>query len=164
MAQFIHLLDERDAGRIRRSGIRVRRVKWRKRNGVFLFPLTENFVVTHQWMRELRRMDGRIVLAARIRIEDDEPVLLGKYNDEHIPMRAAEAIRIVREHNEPAGLEVILPRSIKPKEIESIYRPPKVIGWRYYPGSRGRRPCGCPFCQRSEPFGKRIREAYEKSG
>jgi hypothetical protein len=95
MAQFIHLFDENDAARIRRSGIRIARAKWRKLNGVFLFPLTENFVVSHQWMRELRRRRGQAMLAARIRVDDAEPVLLGKYNEPHVQVEAAEAIGIV---------------------------------------------------------------------
>jgi hypothetical protein len=163
MAQFIHLFDESDASSVRRCGIRVFKSKWRGANGVFLFPVTENFIVTHQWMRELRRLRGQSLLAARIRVNDAEPVLLGKYNGEHIEVSAAQAIGIVRAHHDPLGLEVILPRSVKGKEIESFYRPPKVTGWRYYPAARGRKPCGCPYCQRSEPFGKRIRDAYERN-
>jgi hypothetical protein len=162
MAQFVHLFDENDVARIRHHGIRVTKSKWRKLNGVFLFPLTENFVVSHQWMRELRRRRGQSLLAARIRVDDAEPVLVGKYNEEHVQVHAAEAIGIARKHQDPMGLEVILPRSVKPKEIESVYRPPKVVGWRYYPAARGRRPCGCPYCQKGEPFGKRLREAYER--
>jgi hypothetical protein len=149
MAQFIHLLDANDAARIRRSGIRVAKARWRKLNGVFLFPLTENFVVSHQWMRELRRRRGQTLLAARVRVDDAETVLLGKYNQDHIEVRAADAIGIVREHIDPLGLEVILPRSVKPREIESFYRPPKVVGWR---------PCPCSYCQRGEPFGRRLRD------
>ncbi len=140
MAQFIHLFDETNAARIRRGGIRIAKASWRRLNGVFLFPLTENFVVNHQWMRELRRRRGQVILAARIRIDDAEHVLLGKYNEPHMQVRAAEAIGIVRKHTDPMGLQVILPRSVKPGEIESVYRPPKIIGWRFYPGARGRRP------------------------
>jgi hypothetical protein len=162
MAQFIHLFDEANAARLRRGGIRITKAKWRSLNGVFVFPLTENFLVSHQWMRELRRRRGQAILAARIRIDDAEPVVLGKYNEPHMQVRAAEAIGIVREHTDPLGLQVILPRSVRPKEIESVYRPPKVVGWRYYPAPRGRRPCGCPYCQKGEPFGRRIRDAYER--
>jgi hypothetical protein len=75
---------------------------------------------------------------------------------------AARAVGIVRQHHDPMGLQVILPRPVSPKEIESVYRPPKVVGWRYYPAAHGRSPCGCPYCQRGEPFGRRIREAYEQ--
>jgi hypothetical protein len=162
MAQFIHLFDESDAASIKRSGIRIAKAKWRKSPGVFLFPLTENFVVSHQWMRELRRHRGQSLLAARIRLNDAELVLLGKFNKDPIEVTASRAIGIVRQHLDPLGLEVILPRSVRPKEIESLYRPPKVVGWRYYPAARGRRPCDCPYCQRGEPFSRRIRESYEQ--
>ena len=46
------------------------------------------------------------------------------------------------------------------KEIIAIYKPPKVGGWRYYPESHNRKPCGCPCCQRGEPFSKKIQERY----
>jgi hypothetical protein len=163
MAQFIHLFDENDAARLQRGGIRVVKVKWRKRQGVFLFPLTENFVISHQWMRELRRRRGQSLRVARIRLRDSERVLVGKYNEDHIEVSAARAIGIVREHRDPLGLEVILPRSVRPKEIESFYSPPKVVGWRYAPAARGRSPCGCPYCQRGEPFSSSIRAAYEQN-
>ena len=108
MAQFIHLFDESDAASIKRGGIRVEKTKWRKLNGVFLFPLTENFVIAHQWMRELRRRRGQALLAARIRLKDTERVLLGKYNEDHIETTAARALGIVRQHHDPMGLQVIL--------------------------------------------------------
>ena len=114
-------------------------------------------------MRELRRQRGQQLLAARIRLNDGERVLLGKYNEDHIEVTAARAIGIVRQHHDPMGLQVVLPRSVSRKEIESFYRPAKVVGWRYYPAARGRSPCGCPYCQRGEPFGRRIREAYEQN-
>jgi hypothetical protein len=159
MALFIHLFDADDAAMIRRGGILVARSRQRPVNGVFAFPQTENFVVSHQWMRELRRRAGQTLLAARIRIGDGEAVFIGKYGEEHLRVSAAKAIGITRSHTDPLGLEVIIPRSIKPKEILAFYKPPKVVGWRYYPGARGRKPCGCRYCQRGEPFGRRLRDA-----
>jgi hypothetical protein len=97
MAQFIHLFDEANANSIRRGGIRAAKSKWRKVSGVFLFPLTENFVINHQWMRELRRRRGQTLLAARVRLSDSESVLLGKYNEDHIEVSAAQAVGILRE-------------------------------------------------------------------
>jgi hypothetical protein len=163
MAQFIHLFDERFAASIKRSGLRVARSKQRVKKGVFVQALTESFQITHQWMRELRRRQGISLLAARIRIADDELVLLGRYNEKHLRCTAAEAVGIARSHQDPIGLEIIILRPIKAREIESYYRPPKVVGWRYYPGARGRRPCGCPYCQRGEPYGRRIRDEYDQS-
>ena len=111
-------------------------------------------------MRELRRFRGSNLLVARFRIPDMESVLLGRYNEEHLEVSAAEALGIARLHESPLGLEVVVLRTIRPKELESIYRPPKVSGWRYYPESKGRQPCGCPYCQRGEPYSRSIRERY----
>jgi hypothetical protein len=121
-------------------------------------------MVNHQWMRELRRYSGQTVLAARIRIHDDETVLFGKYNQEHIEMTAAESVGMTRKHNDPMGLEVIIPRAILPKEIKSIYKPPKIVGWRYYPGAHGKKPCGCEYCQRGEPFSPEITKMFPLFG
>ena len=163
MAQFIHLFDERNLSSIRRNGIKKSKYGWGNIIGVYAFPQTENFVVNHQWMRELRRRNHPNLLAARIRISDSELVYIGKYNEEHLEVTAAEAVGISRRHTDPLGLEVIIPKPILPKQVGSIYKPPKVSGWRYYPGSRGVKPCGCPYCQRGEPFNRRIRERYENT-
>ena len=160
MAQFIHLFDERNLGRIRRNGLKKSRVARVGTRGVFCFPQTENFVLNHQWMRELRRFRGLNLMAARFRVEDSQPVLIGRFNEEYLEVSAAESVGIARQHDSPLGLEVILPRAVLPKELQSFYRPPKVSGWRYYPEARGRQPCGCPYCQRGEPYSRRIRERY----
>jgi hypothetical protein len=160
MAQFVHLAAEKDRRSILRGGIKVARTK-RALPGVFAHPQTENFVVSHQWMRELRRVHGLRLVGVRFRVPDTERVWLGKFNAEHVEVAAAEAIGIARQHTDPLGLEVIVPRPIRAKEIESIYIPPKVAGWRYYPGAKGRKPCGCPYCQRGEPFSARIRRRYD---
>jgi hypothetical protein len=160
VAQFIHLAAERDRRAILRSGIKVARTK-RPFAGVFAHPQTESFVVSHQWMREVKRFRGLSMVGVRFRIPDSERVWIGKYNDEHIEVAASEAVGIARQHLEPTGLEVIIPRPIRAKEIESIYAPQKAVGWRYYPAAKGRKPCGCPYCQRGEPFSRKIRREYD---
>ena len=162
MALFIHLFDERNFELIRRIGIKSQKNAWSDRQGVFCFPQTENFVVNHQWIRELRRFRGANLMAVRFRILDTETVLLGRYNENHVEFSASAAIGTVREHNAPLGLEVIVPRSIKPKELQNFYVPPKVTGWRYSPNAKGKKPCGCAYCQRGEPYSKAIREAYNE--
>ena len=160
MAQFVHLAAESIHRSILRNGIKVSRAK-RAHRSVFAHPQTENFVVNHQWMRELRRFRGVSIIGVRFRIPDNERVWLGKYNAEHIDVAASEAVGIARQHTDPLGLEVIIPRPVRAKEIESIYSPPKVSGWRYYPGAKGRKPCGCPYCQRGEPYSKNLRRRYD---
>lgn len=160
MAQFIHLFDERNLGKIRRNGLKGQKHTFGNRRGVFCFPQTENFVVNHQWMRELRRFRGTNIMAVRFRIQDSEPVLLGRYNEKHLEVSASEAVGIAREHESPLGLEVVILRNIFSKELQSFYVPPKVTGWRYYPEAKGKKPCGCPYCQRGEPYSRAIKDAY----
>jgi hypothetical protein len=159
VAQFIHLASEDNRRSIRQGGIKVSRA--RRVRGVYAFPQTEDFVINHQWMRELRRFTGSTIVAVRFRIRDSERVLIGKFNEQHLEVNAAEAIGIARAHKDPLGLEVVIPRRISAREIESIYTPPKVTGWRYYPAAKGRKPCPCPVCQRGEPFSKGIRSRDE---
>jgi hypothetical protein len=162
MAQFIHLAEESYRRSIRQSGIKVSRTS--SLAGVYAYPQTENFVVNHQWMRELKRFRGKPTIAVRFCIPDSERVLIGKFNAEHIEVSASEAVGIARVHEDPLGLEVLIPRSIRAGEVRSFYVPPKVVGWRYYPAAKGRKPCGCPYCQRGEPYGKGIRQAYDAEG
>lgn len=162
MATFIHICAEEDRTLIQRNGIKVSKATWRKLNGVFLSPLTEDYTQSHQWMREVQRIRNVPKLAVRVRIPDEELVYVGKYNEEHIEVTAAQSIGLAREHTAPWGLEVILPRRIEPAEIVNVYRPPKVVGWRRHPNAKGTKPCGCPYCQRGEPASKKLRIAYEK--
>jgi len=161
MAIFTHIFAESNKGKILRNGIKIMRSKYRENNGVFVSPIIDNYYYTHQWFREILRHQNVPKLAVRIRIPDNELVLIGKYNEDHINVKASEAIKIAKEHNAPGGLEVIVSRNIKPREIVKIYKPNKVVGWRYYPNSHGARPCGCPYCQRGEPNSRRLRERYE---
>ena len=77
-------------------------------------------------------------------------------------MPAAEAAATIMSSESPEGFEVIIPRRIEPTEIHRVRPLPQVVGWRYYPQSHGRKPCGCPFCQRGQYGGRKLREKYEK--
>jgi hypothetical protein len=159
VAQFIHLAAESHQRSIRVNGIKASRS--RGQFGVYAYPQTENFLVNHQWMRELKRFLGKPIIAVRFGIPDAERVLIGKFNGQHVVVAASEAVGIAREHVDPLGLEVVIQRSVKPGEVRSFYVLPKAVGWRYYPAAKGRKPCGCPYCQRGEPYSKKIRQAYE---
>jgi hypothetical protein len=81
MAQFVHLTSESDLARIRRDGInRSRRTRLELPRGVFAVPITRNFFISHQWLRELKRCSGGMVAGIYFRIPDDEPVLVGHYH------------------------------------------------------------------------------------
>jgi len=162
MATFIHIFTEDDKKSLLRNGIKLQKTKWRNIDGVFVSPVTEDYYFTHQWHREVNRVRNVPKLVARIKIPDDELVYLGKYNEEHVEVTASKAIGIARKHDDPHGLEVIIPRRIEPNEIQKVYKPTKIVGWRYHPKAKGTKPCGCSYCQRGEPKSKRIREEYEK--
>ena len=86
---------------------------------------------------------------------------IGKYNESHILVAASKAIEIFMNHSDGLGLEIIIPRVIKQKEIISIYQPPKTVGWRYYPNAHGNKPCGCEYCQLGQPYSHTIKQRYK---
>ena len=61
------------------------------------------------------------------------------------------------------GYEVVVPRKITKTEIHRWRGLSQVLGWRYYPEAHGKKPCGCPYCQKGEYGGRKLREEYEKS-
>ena len=124
-------------------------------------PVMRDHLTTHQWNRELRRFRKVPKVVVQFRIPDRDMVSVGAYNSEKIKVTASEAIGIVREHQAPFGLEVIVPRKISSKEIMKFYTPPKVVGWRYWPESHGHKPCPCPFCQKGMPYSKKLREKFD---
>ena len=162
MAMFIHLAPEKKEKLIARTGIRLPRSRQGRPRGVYAMPMTRNFYVSHQWLRELKRGGQRTFVAVHFRIPDDLIVLIGHYNKEHIAVTAAEAVALLMRAENYEGYEIVVPRAIAADEIHAIRAVPQVVGWRYFPGSHGRKPCGCPVCQ---PGGgiksRKIRERYE---
>ena len=163
MPQFIHLADDREISMIQKGGIKAVALHGRKEKVVFATPVLPNYYQSHQWLRELRRRGIRTISAVQFRVDDDMPVSVGRYNEEHINATAAESVKIFMEHTTGLGLEVIFSRSIPAKNITRIYTPDQVTGWRYYPESHsdGRKPCGCPYCQRGQIKNRKVREAYD---
>ncbi|MEM7760511.1 MAG: hypothetical protein AAF298_20630 [Cyanobacteria bacterium P01_A01_bin.40] len=162
MAIFVHLFDAKDKKSIIRSGIKLTKTKNYRIRGVYATPQLSNYELTHQWMRELRRFNQRITLAARFRIPDKEQVYIGRFNQKHLLVSASKAIAIASNHHDGLGLEVIISRTIHPQEIIKIYQPPKITGWRYYPEAHDRKPCGCDYCQRGQPYSRKLQTRYEQ--
>lgn len=151
MASFIHLADAKSKRLIEKNGIKA------GRRGVFCSPVTKDFLVTHQWSRELKRTGVKSLICVQFRVPDDEVVFVGQYNGEKISVTAAESVAIVAEHQSPMGLEVVLNRKISPKEIRRIYPAPQIAGWRYYPDAKGKKPfCHCRYCNRGEIKARRL--------
>lgn len=170
MPVFVHLTSHRNVVSIKRGGIALRKRHHRPR-GVYAMPVTRNFYVSHQWLRELRREDSGSIVGIYFRLPDDEPVEVGHYNSQHVTMTAAASVALMLAAEErapatertrdreskavrnghalpssPEGFEVIVPRRIEPGEITRVKALPQVLGWRYMPGSNGSPPCTCICC------------------
>lgn len=179
MPVFVHLTSQRNLASIRRSGI-GRRSGRRGAPGVYAMPVTRNFYVSHQWLRELRRWGAGTVVGVYFRLPDDEPITVGHYNSPHVAMTAAQAAALMmgaegrgparerkrgaasrgvrRDARPPAsleGYEVIVPRRIEVSELIRVRSLPQVVGWRYQPGAHGTPPCTCLCCGGRGQYGVR---------
>ena len=158
MPMLVHIASEKDIGSIRRAGLRIPK----DREGVYAMPVLKNFMVSHQWLRELKRGGGRTLCAVHFRIPDGESVLMGHYNSAPVTLTAARAAHAIMHADDPLGMQIVIPRGILPKEIHAVRNVPQVIGWRYFPGAHGRKPCGCPACVGRGAFkARKLREGYE---
>ena len=93
MAMFVHLTPESRVALIRRNGIRrLRRPFGDFPGGVFAVPVTRNFYVSHQWLRELKRRNQGAIVGVYFRIPDEEEVWVGHYRQGHCWRSAAEAV------------------------------------------------------------------------
>jgi len=164
MATFVHLAPEKVAARIRKNGIdpsvgkRPDPGAAARPRAVFSMPVTPNFYVSHQWVRELKQGGQRTLVGVYFRVKDQEEVLVGHYGTPHVRVTAAEAVRIVRDARDARGYEVLIPRRIDPHEILRVRALRQGIGWRYWPESHGKKPCPCECCQKGRIKSKSIRE------
>ncbi|MFI9407347.1 HEAT repeat domain-containing protein [Nocardia sp. NPDC052316] len=142
MALLVHLTPEKNARRIRRAGITTPGFA----RGVFCMPVLPSYVLSHQWLRELRRGGQRLFIAVHFRIPDDETVLVGHYSAAGTEMTAAEAVSLIMHAEDARGYQIVIPRSIAPTELHRVRHVRQVTGWRYHPDAHGRRPCACPAC------------------
>lgn len=164
MAVFVHLTSHRNLAAIRRAGIRVEA----GRGGVYAMPVTRNFQIAHQWLRELKRGGGGTIMGVYFRVPDELMVQVGHYASLKVEMTAAEAVGLImaaegrdpgaarvadaasravcerrRLPSSPEGFEVVIPRGIAAGEILRVKALPQVTGWRYRPGANGTAPCVC---------------------
>lgn len=163
MARFVHLTPEKYARSIWRAGIKAQLIHPSIPPGVFAMPVVPNFYQSHQWLRELKRRGQRTLTAVYFHIPDTTRVLAGRYNQPHQELSAAEALALLLHEHVELGYEVVIPRSIDPREIRAIRMVNQGIGWRYYPSAHGDRPCPCSHCQtRGEIGSRRIRKAGQR--
>lgn len=169
MPTFVHIADERDAKAIRRSGLTLPKARWRdlendcRKWGIFALPVVENFMVSHQWVRELKRRGHRSAVGIYFRVADSELVWAGLFNQAKVKVTAAEAAAKLR-NDRLLGYEVIVPRSISAAEIAAIRALPSV-GWRFFPQAKGNPPrCLCKFCTRGDIRSRKMRERLDPDG
>ncbi|MBV8685849.1 MAG: hypothetical protein JOZ90_08675 [Alphaproteobacteria bacterium] len=186
MPVFVHLASHRDLPAIRRGGIALVKRRGVRARAVYALPVTRNFNLSHQWLRELRRHGGGFMLGIYFRLPPDEPVELGHYHLPHRTVSAAEAVALMlaAEGRDPAaaraadaasgavqrgralpaspeGYEVLIPRAIARSEILRVKALPQVAGWRYRPGAHGRPPVACLRGERGAWGLRRLERAVE---
>ncbi len=159
MPTLVHLADERELASIKNSGIKI----GKHRRGIYCMPVLQNFYVSHQWLRELKRGGAKTLIGVYFKISSRELVYAGKFNQEHKHISLGEAIKEIMRLEDPLGYELIMDRKIEPREITKIKSLPQKLGWRYFPNSHNKRPtCACPVCIRIGSIkGKRLRERIE---
>jgi len=160
MAMFVHLAPASRIAVIRRNGIRrLRRPAGEFPGGVFAVPVTRNFYISHQWLRELKRRNQGSIVGVYFRIRDQEQVWIGHYRQGHHWMSAAEAVSEFVAAEDAQGWEVVIPRRIEANELQRVRQLPQVVGWRFSPEAKGKPPfCTCKFCIRGEYGARRLRE------
>jgi hypothetical protein len=166
---FVHIADAKSAASIRRSGLSLPKARFKAlesaefKHGVFALPVISNFVITHQWVRELKRRGFRSPVGVYFDVHEDELVWASRYGMPKTLLEAAQAAALLQSTQE-LGFEVVLPRAVGAREIRRIKSVPHV-GWRYVPGANGTRPfCGCSYCQRGNIKSRKLRLRYEAQG
>jgi len=159
MPILVHLADERETASIRKNGIKP----GKHRQGIFCMPVLQNFYVSHQWLRELKRSGARTYIGVYFKFDSQAQVYAGKYNQQHRQMELGEAIKEILTIEDPLGYELIVDRKIEAKEIEKIRHLPQKAGWRYFSGSNNKKPtCTCPVCISAGSIkGKILRDKIE---
>lgn len=160
MVMLVHIAPESRLAAIRRGGILAPRRRGRP-GGVFAVPVTRNFFVSHQWLRELRRGKPGSFVGIYFRLPDEERVFAGHYFKDHAWSTAAEAVGRFLAAEDKLGWQIVIPRKILPSEIHRCRRLPQVVGWRYYPGAHGKAPCSCDYCSRGQYGGARFRKRMD---
>lgn len=160
MAMFVHLAPESRSTPIRRNGIRrLRKPFGVCPGGVFAVPVVRNFSVSHQWLRELKRRNAGSIVGIYFRIADDELVWVGHYNQNHKQLTASQAVAEFDSADDTQGWEVVIPRGIYSSEIHRVRTLPQVVGWRFSPTLKGKKPfCPCKFCTRGEYGAQKLRD------
>jgi len=151
MTQFVHFTDSKTVDRVARRGILAIKTQLDGVRGCYCTPVLQDYFRTHQWLRELKRRGCQSMHAVQFNLAPETRVWVGRYDEEHLDVTAAEAAAIFAQHANGLGLEVVVPHGVPKSAIGRVYLPSQVLGWRYSPEAKGKPPfCGCRYCNRGE--------------
>lgn len=130
------------------------------RRAVFAMPVVRDSWTTLQWLRELRRGHDERMIAVYFYLPDDEPVHVGRYGQPHRFVPVAEAAAWVTRN--PAGAEVVVPRSVPARSIRAIRQVGQLVGWTEVPEAERKLEWLCNHCfpRGDRRFMRRLRGAY----
>lgn len=111
---------------------------------VFTMPVVPDHATTYQWVRELRRGHDERMVAVVLRVADDEPVYVGRYSEPHARMSASQGSAWVKAN--PVGAQLVLPRSVKRREVIAVRTIGQLVGWTESPVATAKADCFCPMC------------------
>lgn len=123
-------------------------------------PRIPNFLISHQWTRELKRLGIKNFIAVDFKLPKKEEVWFGKYFRGHNRLPLNQAVAEFMANEDQVGYEFFIERKVLPSEISGIRKIPKPMGWRYEPNAHGKVPCPCPMC--IQPGGFKTADLKEK--
>ncbi len=141
MTRLVHITSAENEKKILNAGIKTNKYGY-----LFFMPHLNNFLISHQWARELKRSGIKNFMAVDFKLPDNEMVWFGKYSDQHKKLPLNQAMSLFLKEPDPLGFEFCLERKVTPKEIAKTRHIPKPMGWRYIPHAHGTKPCPCPMC------------------
>jgi hypothetical protein len=158
MPLLVHLTSEKNARSIMRAGIKQGEA------GVYCMPVLQDYCISHQWLREMKRYRPGALVAVYFRISSQELVRVGRYNVQPQQVTLTEAIHTIMTVADPQGYQIIVPRSIASAELHKVRHLRQIVGWRYMPYAHGKPFCTCPSCiRRGQIKGRKLREYYENA-
>lgn len=151
MAIIVHLTSEKNVSGILRTGVKAESLRGRYQipipAGVFCMPVLPDFQISHQWLRELKRSGQKTIVGIYCRLSSEEPVWVGHYSQIHLFTTLGKAIGEILRSSNPEGYQLVVPRSLRAREIHRVKSLPQGVGWRYFPGSHREKPhCACFAC------------------
>jgi hypothetical protein len=166
--RLVHLAPASAERAIRKSGIRGAKAKFATSptteialtHAVYAMPVVADYWTTLQWLRELRRGHDERLIAVYFRVPDAEAVLCGRYSGVHTLRTATSAAAWVLKN--PAGAQVVVPRSVSAKELVSIKTVKQLVGWTEIPEGSNKYGCVCAIClpRGDRQLMRRVRAAF----